>query len=116
MKTLQLIVLTLLSYTTALEFTHKPLSDEYINAINNKQTLWKAGRNFDPDTQLSDLKVLLGAVERPTDGIRRIHHVKDIDIPENFDARQVWDQCQSIKRIYDQSHCGSCWVSDYIIF
>ncbi|RCN30391.1 hypothetical protein ANCCAN_23839 [Ancylostoma caninum] len=30
----------------------------------------------------------------------------DIDIPETFDAREAWPDCQSIKNIRDQSSCG----------
>lgn len=34
----------------------------------------------------------------------------DSDIPENFDSRTNWNDCQSIKEIRDQSACGSCWA------
>ncbi|KJH43745.1 hypothetical protein DICVIV_10233 [Dictyocaulus viviparus] len=34
----------------------------------------------------------------------------DVEIPENFDARERWSQCDSIRTIRDQSHCGSCWA------
>lgn len=34
----------------------------------------------------------------------------DSDIPENFDSRTNWNDCQSIKEIRDQSGCGSCWA------
>jgi cathepsin B len=32
------------------------------------------------------------------------------DLPENFDSRTNWKDCQSIKEIRDQSGCGSCWA------
>lgn len=32
-------------------------------------------------------------------------------LPRNFDARQKWPECRSIRHIQDQSHCGACWVS-----
>lgn len=31
-------------------------------------------------------------------------------IPDNFDAREAWPGCDSIKEIRDQSTCGSCWA------
>lgn len=33
------------------------------------------------------------------------------NLPKNFDARKYWPKCKSIAHIYDQGHCGSCWVS-----
>lgn len=34
------------------------------------------------------------------------------DIPESFDSRTNWPNCQSImSEIRDQGRCGSCWVS-----
>ncbi|CDW55317.1 Peptidase C1 domain containing protein [Trichuris trichiura] len=32
-------------------------------------------------------------------------------IPEVFDARQKWPECDSIGQIRDQSNCGSCWAT-----
>jgi len=31
-------------------------------------------------------------------------------IPDNFDSRQKWPKCESIKDVRDQSRCGSCWA------
>ncbi len=32
-------------------------------------------------------------------------------IPKKFDARRKWPKCPSIRKIFDQAGCGSCWVS-----
>jgi len=32
------------------------------------------------------------------------------ELPENFDLREAYPQCQSLKEIRDQSTCGSCWA------
>jgi C1A family cysteine protease len=34
------------------------------------------------------------------------------EIPEEFDSREKWPDCPTIKEIRDQGSCGSCWVWD----
>lgn len=34
----------------------------------------------------------------------------NIELPEEFDAREQWPDCPTIKEIRDQGSCGSCWV------
>lgn len=36
------------------------------------------------------------------------------DIPTNFDAREHWPQCETLREIRDQGGCGSCWVSEQL--
>ncbi|XP_044268997.1 cathepsin B-like [Tribolium madens] len=91
-----------------------PLSDEFINRINSKQSTWKAGRNFDIGTPISHIKKLLGVLPKteitPTLP-KKNHSINDQDIPESFDAREAWPDCASIiGNIRDQSTCGSCWA------
>jgi cathepsin B len=31
-------------------------------------------------------------------------------LPENFDSREQWPGCESIREVRDQSTCGSCWA------
>lgn len=39
-----------------------------------------------------------------------------VELPENFDSRENWPNCPTIREIRDQGSCGSCWVSILIIF
>lgn len=32
------------------------------------------------------------------------------ELPEEFDPREEYPECESIKEIRDQSNCGSCWA------
>lgn len=34
----------------------------------------------------------------------------DADIPTSFDSRAQWPKCSSLRKIRDQSSCGSCWA------
>merc|ERR1719187_1248788 len=90
-----------------------PLSDEFLQVLQSKTTTWKAGRNFHKDTPLEFLKGLNGVLPSPKGPKpnRRIGSVpKGFDIPENFDAREQWPDCPTIKEIRDQGSCGSCWA------
>nr|XP_037268488.1 LOW QUALITY PROTEIN: cathepsin B-like [Rhipicephalus microplus] len=90
----------------------KPLSDEMINFINNLNTTWKAGRNFDEKVPLSYIKGLMGVHPDSKNYRLPLHYHTEIpdDLPESFDAREQWSNCSSIHLIRDQSECGSCWA------
>lgn len=109
-KTVLVLVATSLCRT---EILH-PFSDEYIGLINKKATTWTAGRNFaledwDYFKRIASgilswgLKVLSNNSINP--------HDESEEVPEEFDARDQWPECQSIRQIRDQSDCGACWVS-----
>jgi cathepsin B len=91
-----------------------PLSDEFIASINNQKTTWKAGRNFDVNTPLPQIKKLLGVLPKTENTPKlplKIHPEGVLDIPESFDAREAWPDCASIiGEIRDQASCGSCWA------
>lgn len=89
-----------------------PLSDEFIQKINEKATTWKAGRNFHPSTPKTHLYGLMGVHPdsknyRPQ--TKLMGSIRD-DLPENFDSRTNWPNCPTIQEIRDQGSCGSCWA------
>uniref|UniRef100_A0A0N4UYS5 Pept_C1 domain-containing protein n=1 Tax=Enterobius vermicularis TaxID=51028 RepID=A0A0N4UYS5_ENTVE len=88
---------------------------ELVDYINQNQNLWRAKLN----TKFDDYS------DRVKYGLLGVDHVKlsvsarknlsptrfyNIYIPENFDARERWPYCGSLKNIRDQSSCGSCWA------
>ncbi|KAG5888673.1 hypothetical protein JTB14_022257 [Gonioctena quinquepunctata] len=82
-------------------------------AFSASNSTWKAGRNFDKNTPLSQIRNLLGALKTPEYMKKnvQVHQVtEDTDIPESFDAREHWPECEIIKAVRDQSSCGSCWA------
>ncbi|KAH6939150.1 hypothetical protein HPB50_016122 [Hyalomma asiaticum] len=90
----------------------EPLSDDMIRFINDLNTTWKAGRNFDENVPLSYIKGLMGVHPDSKNYRLPIHYHEEIpdDLPDSFDAREHWSHCNSIHVIRDQSTCGSCWA------
>ncbi|CAL8104646.1 unnamed protein product [Calicophoron daubneyi] len=43
-------------------------------------------------------------------GYKEVAYDENEVIPEEFDARQKWPHCISLKTIWDQGQCGSCWA------
>jgi len=88
-----------------------PLSDEFIEEINQKATTWKAGRNFHKDTPMGFIKGLMGANKVEGNIPLPVHEVEGAQAtPASFDARTQWSKCPSMGEIRDQSSCGSCWA------
>lgn len=53
----------------------------------------------DKNSQYPKLEELISYFETPK------------NLPENFDARENWPHCPTIREIRDQGSCGSCWVN-----
>lgn len=42
--------------------------------------------------------------------LTRAQYAGELRLPTNFDAREQWPNCPTLKEIRDQGSCGSCWV------
>uniref|UniRef100_A0A8C1UUY7 Cathepsin B n=1 Tax=Cyprinus carpio TaxID=7962 RepID=A0A8C1UUY7_CYPCA len=86
-----------------------PLSHEMVNFINKANTTWKAGHNF-RDVDYSYVKRLCGTLLKGPKLPVIVQYADDIKLPTNFDAREQWPNCPTLKEIRDQGSCGSCWA------
>ena len=78
---------------------------EIAKIVNNMKTTWKA------KTYKKDQTPLLGALlNDPNPLPEKIFSKKNLNLPENFDPREEFPKCESIKEVRDQANCGSCWA------
>ncbi|PSN46924.1 hypothetical protein C0J52_14918 [Blattella germanica] len=106
------LIVNFINITSAAPPAVDPLSDEFIDYINRLNSTWKAARNFRSDIPTSHFRRLMGVIKTSNSQKlpRRYHNVDEIQLPENFDSRDQWPDCPTIKEIRDQGSCGSCWA------
>lgn len=113
-------VFIFLDYTVLVQ-GQSVLSDEFIDIVRSKAKTWQPGRNFAPSVPLAHLYRLMGV--HPDSHKFKLPDKVDVlyggqepigladgEIPEQFDAREAWPNCPTIREIRDQGSCGSCWA------
>ncbi|XP_022186008.2 cathepsin B-like cysteine proteinase 4 [Nilaparvata lugens] len=89
-------------------------SNHLIRKINAFGSTWRAESNNLDGLSLHFYEGLLGANLDEDFGkieLKTLDHFKNNrEIPENFDAREHWRNCNSIGHVRDQANCGSCWA------
>nr|AGN52668.1 cathepsin B [Channa striata] len=85
------------------------LSSEMVNYINKINTTWKAGHNFH-NVDSSYIQKLCGTKLNGPKLPVLLQYTGDVKLPKQFDAREQWPNCPTLKEIRDQGSCGSCWA------
>jgi len=89
------------------------LTDKFVNEINSAQSTWTAGSTKFMKWSKQSIKRLMGVRTEYFEqhkSLTPIDHQVPVDLPDNFDAREQWPNCASIKEVRDQGSCGSCWA------
>lgn len=81
------------------------VTDKFINEINSAQSTWTAGPSKFMSWSEQSIKRLMGVrpeYQERHKALPTIHHEIPNDLPANFDAREQWANCASIKEVRDQ--------------
>jgi cathepsin B len=106
---LRLYLITYLALVTANGRHLKPkrplLSSNLVNEINLLQTTWKAAPSKFMSWSTESIKRLMGV--RPEyfeqhKHLEVLEHEVPNDLPDNFDAREQWPNCPTLKEVRDQ--------------
>lgn len=107
------VLLLLAALVAAATAAIHPLSDKFIRLLQNEQTTWKAGRNFNKNLSMRYLQQLMGVHPDSKLHMSEVwtHDIPEsFEIPREFDSRTAWAMCPTISEIRDQGSCGSCWA------
>jgi cathepsin B len=81
--------------------------------INSQHSSWTAATNPTINVPEERLKSYFNLIVEPVpEGFDEapVTQLTVADLPEQFDAREQWPKCESIREVRDQSACGSCWA------
>ena len=100
-------VLSLSSLSKCDQVTSKSLLIDFINKKTN--ATWRAGPSKFDDWEMAAIKRLMGVpmafMDRITENLEVVEH-EVTDLPDQFDPREQWPDCASLKEVRDQGSCG----------
>lgn len=93
------------------ERSHESIAEIIEKVNNNPEISWTAGVNkkFDPTKKPSEYAYLMGTIlgeERLPEKAIQVA----ASIPDAFDPREQWPNCNVLNEVRDQGTCGSCWA------
>ena len=99
-------VLFILGLTLALCAVNIEKHQKIVNFVNKLRTTWKA-KIYD-----RDYSKLIGTWRNRKALPKRktVFKTSRNDLPDNYDLRDAYPNCETIKEIRDQSYCGACWA------
>ena len=99
-------VLFILGLTLALCSVNIEKHQKIVNFVNKLRTTWKA-KVYD-----RDYSKLIGTWRNSKALPKRktVFKTSKNDLPDTFDLRDAYPNCETIKEIRDQSYCGACWA------
>lgn len=92
----------------------EPLTDHMVFFINVKaNTTWRAEKNKFHEWSHAAVKRLMGVpknyLQHITEGLDVLTHPQTnlVMVPDQFDSRENWPDCPTLKEIRDQGNCGN---------
>ena len=78
-----------------------------VKFVNKLRTTWTA------EVYDRDITKLIGTLKTPKEMLpkeKTVFKTSNDDLPDNYDLREAYPNCETIKEIRDQSTCGGCWA------
>ena len=100
-----LIIFFIITYVFTLE--NKEHHQKIVETVNNFKTTWKAQLNQRDYTSLINTLKSIPEIEYPE---KITFKASNEDLPESYDLREAFSQCESVNEIKDDTQCPASWA------